>query len=919
MRRSQLFAAAALSCVLATAAVALPARAADGAASAQGRTQVVEVLDKPADEAGDDAQAVTPPSTDNAADGDAAADGAAADSASTDDANKSQVNGTDGAADSAVEKDAASDGDATTTDPAADEAAAQADAKATAQLTAQAHVANEGWMGSATATAGKTLQAGTTGRGLQMEALRLSLSGVDGSVEIQAHVANEGWVSWSANEAGTTGRGWALEALRVRLTGAAANSYDIYYRVHVANVGWMGWTKDGDAAGTQGFGNAIECVEFQLVAKGEKAPATGTAFQAKNPMSIGVTVNVSGRGWQTATAGKAAGTTGQSRHITGLSMAVDSANWVTGSVQYRVSTSLSSLGNWTDAGKAVSSATGNAPVQAIAVRLTGDMASTYDVYYRVHASNVGWMGWAKNGESAGSEDATQAAEAIQVVLVEKGGAAPAGSTANAYASCSSAQLRGQAHVSNEGWLDLEAGSEVTLGTTGKSLQLEALTLGIAGAGLDGSAVSVEAHVANLGWQAATTGIAGTTGRGYAVEAVKMSLTGAAAEKYDLYYQAHVAGIGWLGWTKAGSAAGSQGYGRAVECVRVRLVAKGQSGPGSGTTAFLTAPTVSYEAHVQDIGWQGAKTNGAFAGTTGQSKRVEAFKVSLSTDISGSINYQAHVSDIGWQASVKDGAVAGTTGQSKQVEAVKIWLSGDISNYYDVYYRVYVENFGWMGWTSNGSAAGTSKIGYRVEGIEVRLVFKGQGAPGSTANSYRESLPAYQTPGNWPKLTYKQVTLPSYATGFWTYVHPYTLPNGATRSQCIETMINVAYEYMQTVTPWVDNHCSRPGDQIDCSGLIMEGLYACGMSLDGVAGGDFNPWTKFYQNHHFANTWRLSNTFQPVSFADRERGDIIYWEGHVGIYLGNNQIIDAYPNQSVGVHSVYSRGTILGVARPFPKA
>ncbi|MBR3316546.1 MAG: hypothetical protein IKG21_01830, partial [Atopobiaceae bacterium] len=49
----------------------------------------------------------------------------------------------------------------------------------------------------------------------------------------------------------------------------------------------------------------------------------------------------------------------------------------------------------------------------------------YDVYYRVHAQRLGWMGWAKNGAKAGSEGQSRRAEAVQVVLVPKGAKAPA--------------------------------------------------------------------------------------------------------------------------------------------------------------------------------------------------------------------------------------------------------------------------------------------------------------------------------------------------------------------------------------------------------------------------------------------------------------------------------------------------------------
>ena len=38
---------------------------------------------------------------------------------------------------------------------------------------------------------------------------------------------------------GTTGRSLQLEAVRFRLTDELATKYDIQYRAHVQNIGWM--------------------------------------------------------------------------------------------------------------------------------------------------------------------------------------------------------------------------------------------------------------------------------------------------------------------------------------------------------------------------------------------------------------------------------------------------------------------------------------------------------------------------------------------------------------------------------------------------------------------------------------------------------------------------------------------------------
>ena len=54
------------------------------------------------------------------------------------------------------------------------------------------------------------------------------------------------------------------------------------------------------------------------------------------------------------------------------------------------------------------------------MKLSGNIAKEYDVYYRVRAQNFGWLGWAKNGEEAGTAGYSYRLEAIQVVMVPKG-------------------------------------------------------------------------------------------------------------------------------------------------------------------------------------------------------------------------------------------------------------------------------------------------------------------------------------------------------------------------------------------------------------------------------------------------------------------------------------------------------------------
>ena len=102
-------------------------------------------------------------------------------------------------------------------------------------------------------------------------------------------------------------------------------------------------------------------------------------------------------------------------------------------------------------------------------------------------------------------------------------------------------------------------------------------------------------------------------------------------------------------------------------------------------------TLKYQAHVQGIGWQDVvtitKDNTTFIGTKGQSKRVEAVKITVAgldklTKAGYAIKYRAHVQGEGWQdwMTADDKAYneeeinfAGTIGESKRIEAIEIVL------------------------------------------------------------------------------------------------------------------------------------------------------------------------------------------------------------------------------------------------------
>ncbi len=301
-------------------------------------------------------------------------------------------------------------------------------------ITYSAHVQGEGWMPSVR----EGSVAGTTGRGLRMEAVRLQLGSraAQGSVEARGHVSGLGWQGWSEGGCGTEGRSLALEAVCLRLTGQAAETYDVWYRVHSAGIGWMGWAKNGEEAGSQGFGRAAEAVEVRLLPKGSAAPGdTSGAF-----VDCGVTysAHVQGEGWMPSVReGSVAGTTGRGLRMEAVRLQLGSRA-AQGSVEARGHVSGLGWQGWSEGGCGTEGR--SLALEAVCLRLTGQAAETYDVWYRVHSAGIGWMGWAKNGEEAGSQGFGRAAEAVEVRLLPKGSAAP-GDTSGAFVNKSGQDLK----------------------------------------------------------------------------------------------------------------------------------------------------------------------------------------------------------------------------------------------------------------------------------------------------------------------------------------------------------------------------------------------------------------------------------------------------------------------------------------------
>ena len=329
--------------------------------------------------------------------------------------------------------------------------------------------------------------------------------------------------SSSGNVPGVNGRCDMNYCFNGSLLNVDDSKMHIQYEAHVSNIGWMSSKRDGSTAGTTGQSKSVEDLKVSIL----------------NPVedgSVQINANVSGVGWQ---------------------------GWDTPSA---------SEGGTTGQGRAV---------EAVRLRLTASLAKDYDVYYRVHASNIGWMAWAKDGEEAGTTGMSCSLEAVQIKLIKKGTSHP---DTSGYPHLEIPTVTYSAQVKGA-WQNYVPAGEVS-GTTGQGIPITGFSAKTTSSVAGG--IAYQLHLSNVGWTSGKTNgeQLSSTAESNSVEAIKISLSGDLATYFDVWYRVHVDNVGWLGWTKNGAVAGSTGYGTHVQAVQVRLTRKGANAPGSTVSPCL---------------------------------------------------------------------------------------------------------------------------------------------------------------------------------------------------------------------------------------------------------------------------------------------------------------------------------------------
>lgn len=144
------------------------------------------------------------------------------------------------------------------------------------------------------------------------------------------------------------------------------------------------------------------------------------------------------------------------------------------------------------------------------------------------------------------------------------------------------------------------------------------------------------------------------------------------------------------------------------------------------------------------------------------------------------------------------------------------------------------------------------------------------------------------------VNYKTWKAMGFSKNQWNTLGAYTSPLQvnlkSTRSDCVNAMIERAKDYLGA--PYVVGASGTPSQGCDCSGLVMQAMYAAGVSPE--------P-TNVVRHSHPGYEYESANLYENsklhfVSYANKKPGDLVFYGGgsvtHVALYIGNGLIIES---------------------------
>lgn len=277
-------------------------------------------------------------------------------------------------------------------------------------LVYNSHVQDIGWMREVNSDITGTLN----DKRLESFYLKFDFQKHAGDIVYSSYVEGIGWQEEKRNGeiSGTDHQSKRIEAIKINLTGDISNYYDIYYRVYGNN--WSGWAKNNEIAGSIGYDRKITAIEIKLVNKGT-GEETGNSYTRKDTI-LKYSTHVESIGDQSYVSDREiSGTTGKGLRAEGIIIKLDSI--YEGDIYYTTRTDREDWQEYKTSGIYSGTRHKSRAIQNIRMHLSGELAEKYDIYYRVHTANYGWLGWAKNDEIAGVNH--YQIEALEIRLYEK--------------------------------------------------------------------------------------------------------------------------------------------------------------------------------------------------------------------------------------------------------------------------------------------------------------------------------------------------------------------------------------------------------------------------------------------------------------------------------------------------------------------
>ncbi|MGL9912767.1 hypothetical protein IGI95_000117 [Enterococcus sp. DIV0784] len=319
-------------------------------------------------------------------------------------------------------------------------------------------------------------------------------------INYQTHIQDIGWqgVVKNGEISGTSRRSLRLEGIKMNISNSDLAG-SVEYRTHVQEIGWQGYVKDNQLSGTSGKSLRLEAIQIRLT--GEIANAYDVYYR----------VHIEDKGWLNwAKNSESAGSQSAAKRLEAIQIKL------------------------VKKGEAAPEGNGKA-------FLIGNEAKRPDeikpnVNYQTHVQEIGWQGFVRNGESAG--------------------------------------------------------------TSGKKLRLEAIKINLSDAALAGN-IEYSTHVQSIGWQEKKKNgeLSGTSGKKLRLEAIKINLSGDVSRYYDVYYRVHIQDKGWLNWAANGAPSGSQSASKRLEAIQIKIVRKGETAPKGSGKAFLVGDEARTPAEI----------------------------------------------------------------------------------------------------------------------------------------------------------------------------------------------------------------------------------------------------------------------------------------------------------------------------------